>query len=379
VSSNRQHSRSKTGWLSVSVTPADKLRDALHPELLWSYFGADEDDQEAVAFIEELQVEPVLIEDTASAESAVEALEAEKSPFIGLDIETSPKPEYAEPRPPVQINADGSVGLTRAPKHKSHLHAGVDPHRAALATLQLFAGGMRCFVFRGEAIDRVLSSPWFSKQNFIAHSATFEAGFLHQRGVHVNIGCTLQAGGLCYGVGFGGERRSLANISAEVLGLTPPKALQTSDWGAARLSYGQICYGASDAVIAYRLWPRLRAEMVTHQRTGAYLLQRRAVPAVAAMESRGLGIDLEEHARQCEGWALRLANARRNFFGTTGDPPPTNDNEVREWMIRVTPPDELRAWPRTAKTGALSVQGKHLKRLLHIRGIPAGRVVQAMR
>ena len=359
-------------------TPPDKLRDALDPELLWEFFGAAEDDEEAVTFIEKLQVAPELIDDIAGAVNAVEALEAEKSPFIGLDIETIAKPEYAEPRPTVQINADGSVGRIKEPKDKSRRPASTDPNRANIATLQLFAGGAQCFVFRGEVIDWVVSSPWFSKQNFIAHSATFEAGFLHARGVHVNLGCTLQAGGLVIGVGFGGEKRSLANVSTEVLGLTPPKALQVSDWGAPKLSYGQLCYASSDPVLAYRLWPKLRAALVTHQRTGAYLLQRRAVPAVAAMESRGLGINLEAHAQQCEMWAMKLASARREFLETTGDPPPTNDNEVREWLVGVVPPDQLRGWPRTAKTGGLSVQGKHLKRLLHIEGMQSVLDMQAM-
>jgi DNA polymerase I-like protein with 3'-5' exonuclease and polymerase domains len=251
-------------------------------------------------------------------------------------------------------------------------------HQADIATLQLCAGGHECYVFRGEAIGWVLSQPWFREQNFIAHNAAFENAFLQHRNVHVNIGCTLQAGGLIIGTGFGGEKRSLQSVSTEILGLIPPKALQRSDWGAPTLSYGQLCYAASDAVLCYRLWPKLRAELVRHQRTAAYLLQRSAVPAVAAMELRGLGIDLAEHARQSERWSARLAEARRSFVEITGDPPPTNDNEIREWLIRVAPQDVLATWARTPKTAALSVQGKHLKRLLHIPGMQAVLDLQAM-
>jgi DNA polymerase-1 len=151
-----------------------------------------------------------------------------------------------------------------------------------------------------------------------------------------------------------------------------------SDWGAPKLSYGQLCYAAADAVLAYRLWPKLRAEIIRHQRTGAYRLQRNAVRAVAAMETRGLGIDLTEHARQSERWSVKLAEARRGFLEITGDPPPTNDNEIREWLIRVAPQDVLVTWPHTPKTDALSVQGKHLKRLLHIPGMQAVLDMQAM-
>jgi DNA polymerase-1 len=355
----------------------DKLCGALDLELLWSYAGAEEDDEEAIAFLEKLGVEPVLVEDPSGVAAAIEQLAAEGSPVIAIDIETTPRPEYAEPRPTVQVNVDGSIGRTKIPKDKTRRPAGVDPHQAAIATLQLYSGGPQCFVFRGEAIGRILTSHWFSEQRYVSHNAAFEAVFLQHRNLHVNIGCTLQAGGLVIGTGFGGEKRSLDSVSTEILGLTPPKALQTSDWGAPTLSYGQLCYAASDAVLCYRLWPRLRAELVTHRRTGAYLLQRSAVPAVAAMELRGLGIDLAEHARQSERWSARLAEARRSFVEITGDPAPTNDNEIREWMIRVVSQNLLATWPRTAKTDALSVQGKHLKRLLHIPGMQAVLDIQA--
>jgi DNA polymerase I-like protein with 3'-5' exonuclease and polymerase domains len=356
----------------------EELCAALDPDLLWAYFGADEDEDEAVDFIEKLGVEPVLVDDIAGASAAVEELEASNSPFIGIDIETSPKSEFAEPRPSIQINVDGAVGRPKVLKDKNRRPAGLDPHRADVATLQLYAGQSRCFVFRGAAVDWVLASPWFGRQTFIAHSATFETAFLQHRNVQVNMGCTLQAGGLVIGVGFGGEKRSLASVAAAILGLTPPKALQRSDWGAPKLSYGQTCYAAADAVLAYRLWPKLRAEIVKHQRTGAYLLQRSAVPAVAAMEGRGLGIDLSEHARQCEGWGNKLTKARRDFLEVTGDSPPTSDNEIREWLLRVAPADALKEWPRTVKKNELSVQGKHLKRLLHIPGMPSVLDMQAL-
>src|SRR6516225_1730684 len=356
----------------------DKLCEALNPDLLWDYVGAAEDDEEAVEFLEKLGVEPMLVEDPAAAATAIEQLAAERSPVVALDIETIAKPEYAEPRPTVQVNVDGSIGRTKAPKDKTRRPAGVDPHQAEIATLQLYAGGSQCFVFRSEAIEVVLSSPWFRDQNFIAHNAAFESAFLQHRNVHVNIGCTLQAGGLVIGTGFGGEKRSLESVSTEILGCTPPKALQLSDWGAPTLSFGQLCYACSDAILCYRLWPKLRAKLVRHQRTTAYLMQRSAVPAVAEMELRGLGIDLEEHSRQSERWSVKLAEARRTFVEITGDPPPTNNNEIREWLIRAAPHDVLGTWPRTPQTDALSVQGKHLKRLLHIPGMPAVLDMQAM-
>jgi len=363
--------------ISDSDRLPDKLRTALDPELLYEYFGAAEADEEAIEFLEKLGVEAILVTDAEMASAALDELEAEGSPFIGLDIETAPKPEYAEPRPLVKVNADGSVGNPAKDKRaKTRRPSGTDPNRADVATVQLHAGGKRCFVLRGAAIDYVFTSPWFAKQNFIAHNSQFEAAFLEQRGITVNIGCTMQAGGLAIGVGFGGEKRSLANVSTEVLGLDPPKQLQLSDWSSPRLSEGQVAYAATDAVLAYQLWPKLRVEIATKQRTEAYLLQRRAIPAVAAMETYGLRIDQEEHARQTADWAEKLAEARRTFRDIAGDPPPTNDNEVRDWLFRTVPQEDLARWPRTDKGRQLSVEGKHLKRVLDL---PGTKEVIAMR
>jgi DNA polymerase-1 len=365
----------------VEIARAEQLPDelwgALDQELLWSYLGADEDDDEALTFLETLGVEAVLITDIFAAAAAVAELEEQKPPIVGLDLETCPKPEFAAPRPPVPINKDGSVRKPKAPDKKAPRPPAIDPNRADIATLQIYPGGSRCFVFRGAAIDWVLGSSWFAEQTFVAHNATFEAGFLQHRGIRVNIGCTLQAGGLAIGVGFGGERRSLENVSFEILGIAPPKALQLSDWAAPELSLGQLAYAASDAVLAYRLWPKLRTILIEQQRAKAYRLQRDAIPAVAAMDRGGLGFDPAEHARQVDEWSRKLTDARRSFVAIAEDDPPVNDNEVRAWLQRIAPKDVLADWARTKKEQLLSVQGKHLKRLLDAPGMP--QVIEILR
>jgi DNA polymerase I-like protein with 3'-5' exonuclease and polymerase domains len=359
----------------------DKLRAALDPDLLWEYLGAAEDDEEAIAFLEDLGVESVLVTEVPEFSRALEELDAQQSPFIGIDIETTPLPEFAEPRPSVQVNADGSIGRPKAPNKKAQRPAGIDPHRAKIATVQLYAGGSQCFVFHGTILYFLLGGMWFNdrlvahapvpnRPAFVAHNAAFETAFFQHRDRYVepHLGCTLQAGGLVIGCGFGGEKRSLESVSTEVLGLTPPKALQTSDWGAPKLSPGQIAYAASDAILAYRLWPRLRTEIAKHRRTGAYRLQRSAIPAVAAMERRGLLLDKLEHAKHVDAWSQGLAHARREFLEITGDPPPVNDNQIRDWMLRVAP-EAMQSWPRTTTGQALSVEAKHLKRLLDLPGM----------
>jgi DNA polymerase I-like protein with 3'-5' exonuclease and polymerase domains len=79
------------------------------------------------------------------------------------------------------------------------------------------------------------------------------------------------------------------------------------------------------------------------------------------MERRGLGLARDEHARQVEQWSRRLGEARRDYVEMTGRAPPSKPAEVRAWLADVAG-DRLATWPRT-KTGELSTEGKHLKKL----------------
>jgi hypothetical protein len=73
-----------------------------------------------------------------------------------------------------------------------------------------------------------------------------------------------------------------------------------------------------DAVVAWRLWPILHEQLHQKDRVAAYELQRRAIPAVVAMELRGLGFDPVEHAKQTAVWAGDLAQARHEYQAATG-------------------------------------------------------------
>ena len=113
----------------------------------------------------------------------------------------------------------------------------------------------------GEALHHLLNAAWFYEQHFVAHGADFETKFLQcyraektKRTLPL-IECTLQGMGLLYGTED--RSRSLAAASKTILGVEPPKLLQTSCWAAPRLSAGQIAYAASDAVLTFRLWRKM--------------------------------------------------------------------------------------------------------------------------
>jgi DNA polymerase-1 len=367
-----------TGALPPSMIEA--LQHPIASGLLWSYLGGEADDADALDLLEQLQVTAHLVETRAAASSAVRQLihDLRRHPGpIGIDLETAPHPEYRGDRLAIRINVDGALSALQ-PVNASR--AGLSPHTATIATLQLYAGGDRCFVFRGEAIALLLASHWLRRQWLVAHHAAFELAFLRHHGTsyrapspprrssHAGAGarvdCTLQLAGLTLGTEFGGGR-ALADVARRIFQLDVPKALQLSDWSAPRLSPGQIAYAASDAVLVRRLWPELVALAEANDTGAAYHLQRTALPAVVAMELRGLLLDRDEHARQVEAWSHELAIARQLYYDAIGASPPSTQNEVRAWLETVLDSAALVSWPRT-EHDQLSVKSHHLKRLTHI-------------
>jgi len=301
---------------------------------LRGFFGCDRAEASALDLIARLQVKPHLIETRVLLRRAVRRLILDQRTTgreIGLDIETAPKPEHRRLPRPVKFTKDGVIAEKQsAPRIKGEPKDTtlLDPHRARIATVQLYAGGEHAFVVRGQALELLVASNWFWRQHFVVHNATFELSFLQmlqyclppgRRPMAPPIECTMQATGLEIGAEnspLGG--RSLAN-AAKVFGkIKVGKSFATSDWEAEKLSPGQIAYAAADAILAYRLWRRLRPRLLRPlghgmNRWRAYELQRDAAPAVAAMQNKGLLVDRVEHAKQVAEWSLALAESRRAY------------------------------------------------------------------
>lgn len=355
--------------------------------LLFTYLGGEEQEGAALELAEQLGVHVLLIETRGEARFAVRDLLADLARHggvLGVDIETAPQPAFRD-RPWIQLNGDGSP-RAQQPREaaKSLEKTAVRPRLAEVCTLQLYAGGECAYVLRGEALALVLRSHWFRRQHLVVHNAGFETAFLqhHFNGYRLPAGrrrrfrldCTQQATGLLLGVGFGGETRSLAHAAKAFLKLDVPKELATSDWAARTLSAAQLNYAAGDAILTWRLWPCVQRHLRRTRRWDAYELQRRAIPAVAAMELRGLGFDRARHREATAEWARELAQARQEYFAITGEAPPSKPAQVRDWLTRALDPARLLPWPRTA-TGLLSTRSTDLKR---IADIPSTRPVLAL-
>lgn len=380
--------RSRLSGADVVIDGADALPHRLREQLfnydkhgwLWAFLGGEAADAPTIRLLAQLGITARLVETRRGARDAIRQIERDKRDYgevVGLDIETTPKPGLGLARPYVRLNSDGSLAELQA-VHKDP--AGLDPYRADIAALQLYAGGSASFVFRSEALHSVVRSHWLRRQHLASHNATFETLFLSSIAPPYHpppgrsprpgrLECTQQLVNLLIGVKYD-LGRSLADAARILLKTTLPKELQLSDWGAARLSQGQLAYAALDAIFARRLWLELAGELQRKDRYDAYLLQRRAIPSVAAMQKRGMKLDLAEHRRQIETWTRSLTDARRGYETMMRQPPPVCDNDVRDWLRLVLRREQLERWPRTSKKGDLSVAVVDLKYLTDIPSMP---------
>ena len=175
--------------------------------------------------------------------------------------------------------------------------------------------------------------------------------------------CTLQSSALLLGYGYDPEPRSLRAVARQVLGLEIAKDYATSDWSAPTLSAGQLAYAGADAVLTRRIHLAQARQLAEYDRQRAYDLQRGCIPAIAAIEHRGLGFDRVRHSSRLRGGSR------------TALPPSLLSWKRRAGLRRASAansPPGLRASCHQARGGRepireeFSTAEKHLKRLAAI-------------
>lgn len=348
--------------LASQVTVPDQLVQELRSrrDEVWDHLGGTRLDRPSLDLLDQLGVEVAVPQDEFAALALIAEMEADADQpgnrgLLGLDIETMAN-TGEETRPVVSLTRAGVMKNSQPPLQGG---AGLDPRRATVRLAQLYGGGRRCVVLDTRLVPLKVLAPVLSRRTTIIHNAKFELAFLAQAGITVpKFECTLQAAGLLLGV----RRRGLDDVASSYLGIELPKGLQTSDWGAPVLSPGQLAYAALDAIVALRVWLKLRVELREKRRGAAYVLQRDVTPIVARMELRGVLFDVAEHRRQMTDWGIALADARQELVTLTGQPPPATPNKVRELLATVLSTTALAGWPRTA-TGQLSIKRADLLRI----------------
>jgi ribonuclease D len=92
------------------------------------------------------------------------------------------------------------------------------------------------------------------------------------------------------------DKHSLRDLCRELLGVEISKQLQTSDWGAAKLSKDQLRYAASDVLHLHKLNDVLDAMLAREGRQGLAQACFEFLPARAALDLAGWNeIDIFAH------------------------------------------------------------------------------------
>jgi DNA polymerase I len=269
--------------------------------------------------------------------------------------------------PPAEIATHAAAIKRLATEIRYAQTAGLDPHRARIRLLQVYAGGDRVLVIdldrTGAGVFHLLDGAYV-----IAHNIAFELAFLEAEGVALGgMQCTLQAVRLS----LGEHATSLAAAARAYLNVDLDKTLQASDWNAPSLTQAQIDYAAIDAVVAWRIAMKILPRFDIQK--SAYEIQIGAVPAAVRMERRGFKLDIEAHAKLIADLGEeRLAAAREyceacvaSGHMALADKAPSTPAQKEGLLKALLSSDELKHWRRTEKSGALSTKRSELMRAGH--------------
>jgi len=146
---------------------------------------------------------------------------------------------------------------------------GLEPKRDPLTLVQISTGNNDCHIIRLDrknynAINlvKILEN---EKINKIFHFARFDvAAFKHFLKADVkNIYCTKIASKIARTYT---DKHGLKDLVKEIIGIDMSKQMQSSDWGAEKLSEKQLKYAASDCIYLHQLKKELNKILVRENR-----------------------------------------------------------------------------------------------------------------
>ena len=269
--------------------------------------------------------------------------------------------------PPAEIAALAAAGKRLTAEIKYARTAGLDPHRAHIRLLQVYAGANSVLVIdldkTGAGVLELLDGV-----NVIAHNVAFDLAFLEAAGVALGgMQCTMQAVRLS----LGEHTTSLAAAARAYLNVDLDKSQQISDWNAPDLTPEQIDYAAIDAVVAWRIAEKILPRFEVQR--SAYEIQIGAVPAAMRMEQRGFKLDVEAHAKLIADLGEERLAAEQDYceacqaggHTTLIRKAPTTPAQKQNLLEVLLSSEELQRWRRTEKSGALSTKRSELLRAGH--------------
>ena len=143
------------------------------------------------------------------------------------------------------------------------------------------------------------------------------------------------------------------------------KEEQASDWALDTLTQSQLDYAYKDADVTWRLWGYWAAQADGGRWMGFKMLND-MVPAVIEMETAGMLLDSAHHRKLISNWESTRALKIKTIRKLVGEDEVANiksDSQWSDYFALKLPDDFLSVWPRTEKTGQLSMKVETLKKL----------------
>lgn len=165
---------------------------------------------------------------------------------------------------------------------------------------------------------------------------------------------------------YGGGHLSLAKLLKVELGYEMDKEQQTSDWDTPDdLSDEQMNYAADDALYTWEVYRKLE-DRATDGQMRAYRLLDDMTPAVMEMERNGIKLHVQRHRELIKKWEAMVQDREEKIRKLVPEDVLTNLNsgkQFTELMLLGLDDDAIDAWPKTEKTGRLSIKRKDLEHM----------------
>jgi len=217
---------------------------------------------------------------------------------------------------------------------------------------------------------------WFADGTWIVFNAGFERRWFNY---HTDAVQNIWDVAMLRKAIDGGGHFSLAQALKWDLGHELPKDEQASDWSQRPLTESQLRYAADDALWTWLLWHHWKAKAdADHMR--AFDMLDGMWPAVIEMEESGMLLDPERHAALVEKWRALEEERVSAIREYVGEDEIKNLNSGAQWsdfFNAILPDAYLDAWPKTAKTGLLSMANKDVQDIAALFGDnPIGEVLR---
>ena len=146
---------------------------------------------------------------------------------------------------------------------------GLEPKRDSLTLCQISTGKQDCHIiqfdrknYKAKTLVRVLENPSVLK---IFHYARFDVAVLNHflKANIKNIYCTKIASKIARTYT---DKHGLKDLVKEIVGVDMSKQMQSSDWGAEKLSDKQLKYAASDCIYLHQIRTELNKMLVRENR-----------------------------------------------------------------------------------------------------------------